>query len=59
MLIGSAAAAGTVADLFGLADTAGRWIPVRTSQDVAKLGQDADVRARIEADLRAGFVVFA
>jgi hypothetical protein len=58
MIAGAAPVGLPVADLFGLADT-GRWVAVRSDQDLAGLAQDDDTRARIAADIRAGFVVLA
>jgi hypothetical protein len=56
MMAGSAAAGGSLADLFG-SDSSPKWLTVRTTADLARAGVPADLRARIETDLHAGFIV--
>jgi transglutaminase-like putative cysteine protease len=55
-LIGPGANDGTTADRYEM-ETAPRWMPVRKVENLESLAPPPDVRARLEADLRAGFVL--
>ena len=58
MLLGSHTN-GNVSDQFGVGDGGDDWIALRTEADVRRLPAPPDLRARIEAEVRAGFVVIA
>lgn len=57
MWLGSDVGAASTSELFSLADAGRGWIAVRTAADLKKITAPQDIKARLEADLRAGFVL--